>query len=138
MSHFGLFLALRNGFRREVKIVKESKFKAEGKHLLLNLSGCKSELLNDEQRILKILEEASRLVGSTKLGSISHKFKPQGVSAVLLLKESHISIHSYPEEGKAFLDVFTCGKKPNPLKAVDYIVESFKATRKTTKFVKRK
>ena len=63
----------------------------------------------------------------TLLGIQSHKFQPQGVTAVALLAESHISIHTWPENGMAICDVFTCGDHTNPRSGVRYMYEAMGA-----------
>lgn len=79
------------------------------KHVLFTLYDCDSDLLNDRMFIEQLLYETAEVSGATFLNTISHQFEPQGVTAVTLLAESHISIHTWPEEGKAVCDIFTCG-----------------------------
>jgi len=87
-----------------------NQFEFYGRHLLLNFRGCRIDL-NDVERIQRDMTEAVTEVGATVLSCISHKFTPQGVSLVLLLSESHASIHTYPEEKACFIDLFTCGRR---------------------------
>jgi S-adenosylmethionine decarboxylase len=98
-----------------------------GKHYLLNLYNCDKDLLDDEQFIRTMLENAALECGATLLETISYKFQPQGVTAVALLAESHISIHTWPEKGSASVDVFTCGDS-NPSLGGLYIQQSLKCT----------
>jgi S-adenosylmethionine decarboxylase len=71
------------------------------------------------------------------MGEVSHKFHPQGVTALGLLSESHISIHTWPEHGYAAADVFTCGDRANPQRACNYLLKAFEATRHSlTKLVR--
>lgn len=72
-----------------------------------------------------MLEQAAIIAGANILETISYKFEPQGVTALCLLSESHISIHTWPEEGCASVDVFTCGES-NPDKGGAFIRESLK------------
>ena len=65
-----------------------------GKHFLLNLYGCSSVLLNDENFLLDLIENAAIASGASVLKTVSHKFDPQGITAICLLSESHISIHT--------------------------------------------
>ena len=99
-----------------------------GKHCILEIHGCPSHLLDDESFIREALAEASRQGMSTLLNLTSHKFHPQGCTALALLAESHISIHTWPEAGYAAVDVFTCGETSQPEMACAYLVEQFKAT----------
>lgn len=93
-----------------------------GKHFLLNLYNCSQTLLNDEQFIIRLIEDSAIMCGATILKTVSHKFDPIGVTAICLLAESHISIHTWPEEFKAACDVYTCGNT-NPEIACQNIVK---------------
>ncbi len=106
------------------------------KHVLFSLYGCDAELLNDEEFIRKILFEATNEMGATFIMTQSHKFDPQGVTAVTLLAESHISIHTWPENGTAVCDVFTCGNA-NPKVGAIYMGKKLKATKFTAKTIDR-
>ena len=98
------------------------------RHILFTLKGCPFGLLDDEAHIRNVLVNAATLSESTLLGIQSHKFDPQGVTAVALLAESHISIHTWPENGMAVCDVFTCGHHPNPRTGATYMYEAMGAT----------
>jgi len=98
------------------------------KHILFTLKSCPYGLLDDEAHTRNVLVHAAHLCKSTLLGLSSHKFDPQGVTAVALLAESHISIHTWPEEGMAVCDVFTCGDHTVPEAGVQYMYEMFGAT----------
>lgn len=80
-----------------------------GQHCLLNLYGCDRDLLDNEFFLVDLLERAANECGATVLQTIYHSFDPQGVTAICLLSESHISVHTWPEKGLAAIDVFTCG-----------------------------
>jgi S-adenosylmethionine decarboxylase len=99
-----------------------------GTHLLLEMAGCPSELLNDEEGIRRALLRAVMEANATILGSSFHKFSPQGVSGVVVIAESHLSIHTWPEFGYAAVDVFTCGDRAMPHKAVEHLIEVFTPT----------
>ena len=107
------------------------------KHILFTLKGCPFELLDDEAHIRNVLTNAASLSESTLLGIQSHKFQPQGVTAVALLAESHISIHTWPENGMAVCDVFTCGDHTNPRAGATYMYESMGATDLVSETFKR-
>lgn len=84
---------------------------APGRHGLLDLYGCPAELLCDEALLRTALETAARQTGATILFSHFHSFgQGQGITGVLLLAESHISIHTWPEHGFAAADIFLCGQ----------------------------
>jgi len=99
---------------------------ALGKHLLLELNDCDKSILNDIDSLREILLSAADECGATVLGNSFHHFQPQGVSGVVIIAESHISIHTWPEYGFAAADIFTCGTTVKPEKAADVIVERLK------------
>lgn len=88
-----------------------------GHHCLLNVYGCKEEVLENVEFILRVLEKAAKECGATVLQTAYHKFEPQGLTAILLLSESHISVHTYPEHKSAAFDIFTCGTADSKLGA---------------------
>ena len=98
------------------------------RHILFTLKGCPYGLLDDEAHIRNVLVHAAYLCKSTLLNLSSHKFDPQGVTAVALLAESHISIHTWPETGMAVCDVFTCGDHTVPSAGVEYMYKMFDST----------
>jgi S-adenosylmethionine decarboxylase len=95
---------------------------ALGKHLLLELNDCDRTLLNDLNAIKDIMIAAANESGATILGETFHQFSPQGVSGVILIAESHLSIHTWPEHGYAGADIFTCGTTVQPEKAAEVII----------------
>lgn len=102
-----------------------------GKHCILELYACPSDALNDKAMILAALRRAAERAGATWLGEVAHKFEPQGVTALGLLAESHISIHTWPEIGYAAADVFTCGSSCDPALACELLAEELGAERHT-------
>jgi S-adenosylmethionine decarboxylase len=107
-----------------------------GKHFLLNLYGCSLVLLNDEQFLIDLMENAAIASGASVLKTVSHKFDPQGITAICLLSESHISIHTWPEEGKAALDVYTCGSA-NPKIGCDIIIAQLNPSEYKLNYIQR-
>lgn len=107
-----------------------------GKHYLLNLYGCAFGRLNDEKYLVGLLEDAAIASGATVLKTISHKFNPQGVTAICMLSESHISIHTWPEEGKAACDIYTCGDA-EPKVGCDIIIHQLKSQDHTLSYIER-
>lgn len=98
-----------------------------GRHCIFELQDGNPNLLDNEDFIKEALTKAADAAGATLLGIVSHKFEPQGVTAIALLSESHISIHSYPEYGYAAIDAFTCGEHTNPESACRSLKESLEA-----------
>ena len=95
---------------------------ALGKHLLLELKGCNKEMLNDISFLREALLAAAGEAGATILGESFHQFSPQGVSGVVVIAESHICIHTWPEYGYAAADIFTCGDSVQPEKVAEIIL----------------
>ena len=98
-----------------------------GKHCIINLQGCSFEQLDDIDYIVNLIQQAAVVSGATILNTVSHKFSPQGVTALCLLSESHVSIHTYPEIGKCFADIYCCGDA-NPKIGCQYILDNLKPT----------
>ena len=105
----------------------EQKLCHQSKHLLLELYRCDREKLNDESFLRCILNRAAKLANATVLNLISNKFEPQGVTAIALLAESHISIHTWPESNYSAVDIFTCGHNMLPELASQYLIEALNA-----------
>ncbi len=92
------------------------------KELLIDLYNCKADL-NDETALLALVTEASKIAGAHVLQASVHRFSPMGCSVVVILKETHISIHTWPEFGFAALDIFLCGESLDPFVAWNHIKE---------------
>ena len=95
---------------------------ALGRHLLLELKSCDKEVLNDIDALREALLAAATECGATVLGESFHQFSPQGVSGVVIIAESHLFIHTWPECGYAAVDIFTCGDSVQPEKAARVII----------------
>jgi S-adenosylmethionine decarboxylase len=108
-----------------------------GRHVIAELLGGNPNFLNDESYIRAVLKEAAERAGGMVLDVTSHKFKPQGVTALALLSESHISIHTWPENGYAAVDVFTCGNHTNPQLACDFLKKSLECTGESARVLER-
>ena len=98
-----------------------------GRHLIVEYSGCDRQALNNLAYLEEHMNEAVRKSGATIVRSVFHRYNPQGVSGVVIIAESHISIHSWPEYGYAAVDFFTCGESINPELAAAYIKEKLSA-----------
>jgi len=96
---------------------------ALGRHLLVELHDCNREALNDLDLIRDVMVKAAIDCGAVVLGNSFHRFSPQGVSGVVVIAESHISIHTWPEYGYAAVDVFTCGTSVNPEIAAEVLID---------------
>ncbi len=101
-----------------------------GTHLLVNMYGCPPDLLERADVVAKLLNEVVSETNLTKLAENHHQFEPYGVTSVILLAESHISIHTWPEQnGSAAVDIFTCGDPANADKAFEALKRKFKPTK---------
>ncbi len=102
-----------------------------GMHVILDLYECNPEILNDIDKIEQILTESAHISNATILDKHFRKFNPQGVTGVIVVSESHISIHTWPELGYAAVDVYTCGSHTLPVKASEYIIKALECKRPT-------
>lgn len=100
-----------------------------GRHVIAELWGCNADRLNDMQSIERIMVNAALEAGAEVREVAFHKFAPHGVSGVVIISESHLTIHSFPEHGYASIDVYTCGDRIDPNVACDYITKWLGATR---------
>ena len=111
---------------------------AEGKHLIIDLHDCKNSFSTDDHHLTEsLLRKMAKIVGANDLEYSYHSFKPHGITATLILSESHISIHTYPNERKIFVDIFTCGDVCNPLKAIDILKDFFEPQLVVSRLIKR-
>ena len=115
----------------------DHKLSHQGKHLLLELYRCDREKLNDESFLRCILNRAAKLANATVLNLISNRFEPQGVTAIALLAESHISIHTWPESNYSAVDIFTCGQNMMPELASQYLIEFLMAKEHSLRVIER-
>ena len=96
---------------------------ALGRHLLVELQDCEKEALNNLSFLREVMLDAAVACGAVVLGDSFHRFSPQGVSGVVVIAESHLSIHTWPEYAYAAVDIFTCGNTVEPRKAAEVLVE---------------
>ncbi len=108
-----------------------------GRHILAEMYGCPFEVLNDIRKVENIMVNAALEAGAEVREFVFHKFSPQGVSGVVVISESHLAIHTWPELGYAAIDVFTCGEKVNPWDACNYLAELFGADYVNASEIKR-
>jgi len=101
---------------------------ALGYHLLLELHACDIELLDSVPGVERLLHDAAKTAGATIVNSAFHHFSPYGVTGVLVIAESHIAAHTWPEYGYAAVDCFTCGDDAILESIERLIVEGFQAS----------
>ena len=103
-----------------------------GVHFLLDVAGAPFATLDDPILIETLLVDAVKRMGAKVLGIHIHRLSPQGVSGVVVISESHLTIHTWPEYGYAAVDLFTCGEEIDPWKCYYYLDEKLKAKHSTT------
>lgn len=98
-----------------------------GRHVISELWGCNIEKLNNMKFIEETFVDAALRSGAEVREVAFHKFAPHGVSGVVIISESHLTIHSFPEHGYASIDVYTCGDRIDPNVAANFIAEALEA-----------
>jgi len=121
--------------KRQQKWNKIENEKYAGIHLIAEF--WHGRVPEDKKEIEKILLEGAKKGKSTPLKFVFHKFQPHGFSGVLLLAESHISLHFWPELNYLAIDIFTCGENANPSKVLEYLKRKFEPQKVTIKTFKR-
>jgi len=108
-----------------------------GAHVIVNLYDCDISKLEYVKEIKEILDSIVGEAKLTRLGEAYHQFKPTGATGVVLLSESHLSIHTWPEYNAAAVDIFCCSGLEDAEKAFSVLIEKFKPCRFRKKIVKR-
>jgi S-adenosylmethionine decarboxylase len=111
--------------------------KALGTHIVCELSGCDAAALTNVDAVREMMIGAANASRATIMEVAFHRFEPQGVSGVVVLAESHISIHTWPETGYAAMDFYTCGDHTDPWLACEYAAKALSAKTMLTTEVKR-
>lgn len=111
--------------------------KTLGRHVIAEINGCDHNLLDNKEFIEKAMTDAAIKAGAEIREVAFHEFSPIGISGVVIISESHLTIHTWPELGYAAVDVFTCGDTVDPWVACNYLVKEFKASDMTATEVKR-
>ena len=111
--------------------------KALGRHIVAELSHCSPEILADLERVQSTMVQAA-LVAKAEIREVAfHRFQPHGVSGVVVIAESHLAIHTWPELGYAAIDVYTCGETTDPFRACRYLAEAFESKVMNTSVIER-
>ncbi len=92
-----------------------------GRHAVIDAFGLPYDLCNDGKVLMQVLKETARESKSEIIGEVYHEFSPHGASGVLLIAESHLSFHSYPEYGGIHFDLYTCGTEEDFSKGLAYL-----------------
>lgn len=110
---------------------------ALGIQILAEFYDCSSELLKDEEYIAKAMLDACLIGKATVVTSTFHSFSPFGVSGVVVIAESHVAIHTWPEYAYAAVDIFTCGETIEPWLLFDHLANSLKSGHSSKMELKR-
>lgn len=116
---------------------KDNLFPPVGTHLICEFLNCEQEILNSKSYLVDTIRRAVREAGGTLLGIQAHQFDRHGVTAIAMLGESHISIHTWPEWGYAAADIFTCGNKMDPYRSLKVLKRALQAERVMVRMVER-
>ena len=108
-----------------------------GKHILAEYFECECTYLDSEQAIREVMLEAALASGATIVGNIFHHFSPQGVTGVVVIAESHLAIHTWPEYRYASVDLFTCGSHLDPWVGFEYLKERLQSRKWISKEIIR-
>lgn len=111
--------------------------KALGCHIVAEMSLCDPEILTDLDRVKVAMIQAAEEANAEVREVAFHRFTPHGVSGVVVISESHLSIHTWPEIGYAAVDIYTCGAHTDPMKALQYLASQFGCKTLTTSTIER-
>lgn len=103
--------------------------KALGRHILVEFTDCNADILNDVDKVEKSMVEAAKTAGATVINSTFHHFSPWGISGVVVIQESHLAIHTWPEYRYAAVDLFTCGETVDPWVSFEHLKKAFKSNK---------
>ena len=98
-----------------------------GRHLIVEFTDCDRAMLDNTEQLETNMKEAVRRSGATIVQSVFHRYNPHGVSGVIVIAESHLSIHTWPEYGYAAVDFFTCGETVDPHRAFEHMRDALNA-----------
>ena len=98
-----------------------------GSQHLVEFYGCCANLINDKTFVRQMMIEAAILAKATIVADVFHEFNPHGISGVVVIAESHLAIHSWPEHHCVSLDIFTCSGQMAPEAAIEHLRVAFKA-----------
>lgn len=105
----------------------DTEVKFKGVHYLLDIEAIDFKILNDKDFLDKTCKETIKIGTMILIDSKVHQFKPQGLTGIYLLSESHLSFHTWPEKGCISLDFYTCGNLDKAYEAVQYLIKTFKS-----------
>lgn len=110
---------------------------ALGRQILVEYYDCNNDVINDVSKIESMLLEATRRSNASIISHNFHKFSPHGISGTVVIAESHVAIHTWPEYGYAAVDIFTCGETIDPWVIQEYLKEGFESGNVSSMEMKR-
>lgn len=110
---------------------------ALGSHLLVELRDCNPAVLQSYEKVRSAMVSAAEAASATIVDVSFHEFSPFGISGMVIIAESHLSIHTWPEYGYAAVDIFTCGDLIQPAEAASYLIEQFESKNPSVVEMKR-
>jgi len=125
---------MANKKKKSIRLAKGKKLKYAGVHLLAEF--WHGKISENKKEIKEILIKAAKIANNKPLEVVIHKFSPQGITGVILLAESHIAIHSWPEKNYLSIDILSCGENTFPRKALNYLKKKFKPEKVKIKEIK--
>ncbi len=111
--------------------------KSLGRHLIADIFNCDKEKINDLDYVKTAMIEEANISGATIVDNVFHRFSPHGNSGTVVIAESHLAIHTWPEYGFCAVDLFTCGVTVDPFKALSHLKEAFDAEETSVVELKR-
>ena len=108
-----------------------------GRHLLIEYYGCDLDVINSKDKIREALLEAARRANATIITDVFHTFNPHGISGVVVIAESHVAIHTWPEHRCASVDIFSCSNKMNPEVIEGFLKDVFRARKSACRELER-
>ena len=111
--------------------------KSLGTHILIDYFDCDSNVINSKELVSAALLDAARLSNATIVTDVFHTFNPHGISGVVVIAESHIAIHTWPEYACAAVDIFSCGDKMKPEVIEGFLKDVFQAKTSESRLIER-
>jgi S-adenosylmethionine decarboxylase len=109
------------------------EYSTNGRHVIVDIWGVDFALLNNVDYLQEIMKDAAEKCHANVLSVAYEKFDPNGCTVIIILSESHLSIHTYPDKGFAAIDCYTCGKHTEPIHAIHYLIDFLKPADSYTK-----
>lgn len=122
---------------KEIELKESTACNYLGRHILVEFLECCPNVLNNAKMIEEMMVDAAKKCGATVVTQNFHTFSPYGVSGVVIIAESHLTIHTWPEMGYAAVDLFTCGETCDPWIAFDVMKEGLCAGKSSYSELKR-